>query len=443
MPSVSTLAVAYFALVLCGAPVAAGKTVEFKCGMGRQCFLYLPEEIDPAKTYWLVVGVHGYRGNGKGAAGLTGWVKKADCIVVGPSFPDGYQLLGEDSDKQLLGIFTVLFKKYKLQRRMFIHGFSGGAQFAHRFTMKYPEAVIGCSAHSGGSWSSSVNPKARHIPFAVSCGEADTSRLEGAKRYFTMLGKGGFYFKARIWPGVGHGFTVDASRTLDDCFNLSTTGMYPGQKEVMETVFAEFGKLVEGGKHREALDRLAEAENLKLPASMKTKGAADKPDDQKILPGENRRGWREGKAGVVFLSKVRKAFISERIAKAMTVIEGAGLMEVLRIETDKPADAAEQLKELQIRFKGAVKASRAITDLRIELVRKASAKPTTRKASPRTRPRIWPGEAEKKAKSRLGLARSYIMAGQKEKGAKILRSILTDFPDTSVADEAREMLGKQ
>ena len=49
---------------------------------------------------------------------------------------------------------------------------------------------------------------------------------------------------------------------LEDCFNLSTTGMYPGQLDALETTLAEIGKLVEGGKYREALDRLAHYDPL-------------------------------------------------------------------------------------------------------------------------------------------------------------------------------------
>lgn len=423
-------------------PVAAGKTEEFKCGMGRQCFLYLPDKIDPAKTYWLVVGVHGYRGNGKGAAGLTGWVKKGNCIVVGPSFPNGYQMLGAESDKQLLGIFKALFKKYKLQRKMFIHGFSGGSQFAHRFAMKYPEAVIGCSAHSGGTWARSVNPKARGIPFAVSCGEADKTRIEGARRYFAMLAKGGFHFKARTWPGVGHGFSRGGRRMLDDCFNLATTGMYLGQRQALEASLAEIGKLVEGKKYREALDHLARSRSLKPPVPTKEK-ATD--DAEKTLPGENRYGWRESRAGAMFLARIRKAHIAGRTSGAMVVIEEAGLTEAAKIETDKPDDAAEQLKGLQIQFKGAPKASRAITAVRMKLARvkikKPSRKPATRKAT--SRPLARPADSEKKAKSRLGLARSYLASGKKEKAVKILRSIVADFPKTEAADEARKELGEQ
>jgi len=432
--AVSALAVVYFALGLWAAPAATAKAEEFTCPMGRQCFLYLPDEIDPEKTYRLVVGVHGYGGNGKGAAGLAGWVNKGNCVVLGPSFPQGYQFLGKDSDKQLIGIFKALFKKYKLHRRMFIHGFSGGSQFAHRFAMKYPELVVGCSSHSGGTWAGSVNPKAKQIPFAVSCGEADKSRIDGAKRYFVMLRKGGFHFKARTWPGVGHGLCRGARQMLDDCFNLATTGMYPGQREALEKELAEIGKLVEDKKYRDALDRLANAGGPKPAASTKEKGSADKQAKEKVLPGENRYGWRESKAGKAFLAKVRKAFIAERTGKAMAVIEQAGLAELARIETDKPDDAAEQLKKLQTRFKGAEKTSRAIAALMTKPARKSSPGPATTKAGSR------PADPEKKAKSRFKLAKSYLMSGRKDKAAGILRSILADFPRTQAAAEARKKL---
>ena len=144
-----------------------------------------------------------------------------------------------------------------------------------------------------------------------------------------------------------------------------------------------------------------------------------------------------------FLAKMRKAFIAGRTFGAMGVIEKAGLAEAARIETDKPDDAVEQLKGLQIQFKGAPKASRAITAVGMKLVmaKKTSRKPATTKS--RSRPRTRPTDSEKKAKSRLGLARSYLTSGKKEKAGEILRSILADFPKTEAAAEARKLLGTQ
>ena len=35
---------------------------------------------------------------------------------------------------------------------MFLHGFSAGSQFVHRFAMNHSKRVCGVSAHSGGTW---------------------------------------------------------------------------------------------------------------------------------------------------------------------------------------------------------------------------------------------------------------------------------------------------
>lgn len=225
-------------VILSGAHAHAKET-QAKDALGRDYWVYTPDTIDPDKTYTLVVGVHGYRGNGKGAAGYAGWVNTRDVIVLGPSYPnDGYQYLQKDSDQQTVDLIKQLRKDYKLNEKIFIAGFSGGAQYAHRFAMKYPDLVAGCAAHSGGTWATGdyaeravPNLKARGVLFVISCGENDTKksfdeapmgRLEWAKKYETMLKDGGFIYDARWWPGVGHSQSKGARQMTEDCFIAST-----------------------------------------------------------------------------------------------------------------------------------------------------------------------------------------------------------------------------
>lgn len=224
---------------------AFGEEIQGKDAMGRDYWLYVPDEIDPNKTYTLVVGVHGAGGNGKGAAGYAGWVKQHDVIVLGASYRyEGgyYQYLQNKTDQQTIDLFKVLRKEYQLHDKLFIAGFSGGSQYAHRFAMKYPEIVVGCAAHSGGTWGTGdypssekqkpyINPKARGVLFVISCGEKDTKksfgeapfgRLEWAKRYEQMLEKGGFIYDAQYWPNVGHNQSKGARQQTVDCFVAST-----------------------------------------------------------------------------------------------------------------------------------------------------------------------------------------------------------------------------
>ncbi len=67
-------------LVLLAAPasMAADADAPLKDDLGRDYFVYAPAKIDPKKTYWLVVGVHGAGGNGQGAGGLAAWARRGE-----------------------------------------------------------------------------------------------------------------------------------------------------------------------------------------------------------------------------------------------------------------------------------------------------------------------------------------------------------------------------
>lgn len=213
----------------------AGESV-IKDLQGMDCHVYAPDNIVAGTTYQLVVGVHGAGGNGKGAGGLAGWANRGDVIVIGPSFVSrgsGYQNGNGVHAEKLIALAEALGKTYKLKDKMFIHGFSGGAQFAHRFAMLHPDHVCGVSAHSGGSWATGGNfsASAKKMPIAISCGEKDTgkawpeaplNRLEWFVEFRDILDKGRFTHIAPIWPGVGHSQSSGVMDLAKQCFQLST-----------------------------------------------------------------------------------------------------------------------------------------------------------------------------------------------------------------------------
>jgi len=224
-------------LLLAGVSAYAGE-FEGADAQGRAYFVYTPDTIDPDTTYTLVLAVHGYRGNGRGGAGLRGWVNEHDCIVLSPSYDsDGYQYLQAGSERQTLDLIALLHDQYALNDKIFVFGFSGGAQFAHRFAMAHPGLVAGCAAHSAGTWGTGdydnavPNPAARSVLFVISCGENDTGlsfadaplgRLAWAQRYAGLLAEGGFLYDAQWWPGVGHSRSPGERDMTRDCFVAST-----------------------------------------------------------------------------------------------------------------------------------------------------------------------------------------------------------------------------
>jgi pimeloyl-ACP methyl ester carboxylesterase len=209
-----------------------------KDGMGRDYWVYAPKRAS-AQPLWLVVGVHGMGGTGRGAGGLSGWAaQRSDCLVLGPTFPSqGYQFLAQASDTQLLRLVEDLGKRHRLHPKVFLAGFSGGAQFAHRFAHAHPDKVLAVAANSAGSWSTGgpwgeINPAARLLPMLVTCGEADTGkmaaqaplgRLEWARDYVRRLRAEGFVVADAYPRDVGHRFSPEASRLTLDLFEFAST----------------------------------------------------------------------------------------------------------------------------------------------------------------------------------------------------------------------------
>jgi poly(3-hydroxybutyrate) depolymerase len=292
--------------ILCCAPVFAGETV-IKDKQDMDCFVYTPDPIDPAKTYQLMVGVHGARGNGKNAAGLKNWAERGDVIVIGPSFDTNGGFQGGDGvhAEKLIALFETLKKTYKLRDQMFLYGFSAGSQFTHRFAMLNPKWVCGVSAHSGGSWATDgygeISTTAKKIPFAISCGENDTqfsvagypyNRLDWYKRFKEEIDKKGFCYIGGTWPGVGHSASAGVWDLTKQCFQLAT-GL-PGASATEQVVLSDQWKNLENlpkpprsttSSPKPAVpDTATQAEIDKMaPAAFKRADTEKIPDDALIV----------------------------------------------------------------------------------------------------------------------------------------------------------------
>ena len=246
---------AVLAAIWCARGFAAESVI--KDSQGMDCHVYTPDVIDPAITYQLVVGVHGAGGRGNGAGGMSGWAKRGDVIVIGPSFETKGERPYQNGDgvhaEKLLALFETLKKSHKLREQMFLHGFSGGSQFVHRFTMLHPKVVCGASAHSGGSWATdnhgTISMAAKKIPFAISCGQKDVAfsfpgalynRLEWYERFLKEIDEKGFCYIGATWPDVGHSMSAGAWELVMQCFQLAT-GL-PGQSATETVVISRAWK---------------------------------------------------------------------------------------------------------------------------------------------------------------------------------------------------------
>lgn len=229
-------ALALVALALLAVPLRClAATFTVTDSEGLTAWVRTPTDTpDPAKTYWVLVSVHGVQATGKDALGwFSDWTDFDDVILLFPTFgpptekgqagrKGSYQMSAPAHEAKLEALVAELNATWKLHPKLILNGFSAGAQFVHRFAMHHPERVAGVAAHSGGSWAKPegddrINPAARTVPFAVSCGEADNGggvpgkgRLEAARVFAASLKSLDFTIDFQTWPDVAHAYSPGA-----------------------------------------------------------------------------------------------------------------------------------------------------------------------------------------------------------------------------------------
>jgi poly(3-hydroxybutyrate) depolymerase len=127
--------------------------------------LYVPAAHDPAGAPLpLVVLQHGtartamrYRDE------YAEWAEQVGCVLLAPLYPGGIEVPGDlhnfkflkfgelRFDLELLAIVDEVAERYNVTADQFyLHGFSGGGQFAHRFFLLHPDRLAGISIGAPG-----------------------------------------------------------------------------------------------------------------------------------------------------------------------------------------------------------------------------------------------------------------------------------------------------
>ncbi len=169
-------------------------------------FLYLPEDYSPDRDWPVFVGIHGFGGSGRDCWSM--WQAYADeegFVLVCPTLSDEqggwFQQQGENA---LAHILNSIYKQYSIENKVFLAGFSAGAQFVQGFAFDIPSYVSGVSSISSGNYYPPTR-QSRNIPFLVIIGDRDDSvRIEGAKAFVSALERNGYSVEYHLLRGVGH-----------------------------------------------------------------------------------------------------------------------------------------------------------------------------------------------------------------------------------------------
>ena len=227
---------------------------------GQTYYLYIPRSIrKPAR---LLVSIHGVSRNAKQHADmLSSMAEKYGVILLAPLFTkeqfSDFQRLGrmgrgQRADLALDRIIgEVLYLTGADTGRLYLYGFSGGGQFAHRYAMAHPErvasVVIGAAGwytfpnkkrcYPRGIASSKGLPSVRfdqnqflRVPMTVIVGDQDIerdpelnkssrvdkqqglNRVERARNWIKSMNKAATahdlaaHYQLVVLPGIGHSF---------------------------------------------------------------------------------------------------------------------------------------------------------------------------------------------------------------------------------------------
>jgi predicted esterase len=155
------------------------------------------------------------------------WQAYADeegFVLVCPTLSDEqggwFQNQGENA---LVHILNGIYSEYSIENKIFLAGFSAGAQFVQGFAFDIPSYVSGVSSISSGNYYPPTR-QSRNIPFLVIIGDRDdTVRIEGAEAFASALESNGYSVEYHLLPGVGHGVSQEAKDLTIDFFRRVTS----------------------------------------------------------------------------------------------------------------------------------------------------------------------------------------------------------------------------
>jgi poly(3-hydroxybutyrate) depolymerase len=170
--------------------------------------LYVPANLDAARQVGILVALHGYAGSGpaiaqrlQSCADQYGWIIVAPTMVYRDYF-DPEQL--RTDAQQNLPIVNDLIQQVRdatsgldLAPKLFVYGFSRGAQMADRFTMVYPREIAAVAALSAGSYTLPDSQDAAHRPMRFPFGVSDLQAISDAA--FDQQA----FSQVPFWVGVG------------------------------------------------------------------------------------------------------------------------------------------------------------------------------------------------------------------------------------------------
>lgn len=178
-------------------------------------FYYIPKDVilNRQKTYPALILVPGlsYSGEQFASFEFKKFARDNKFVIIAPTFifdernwnsERSYQYPSAWSGDALVRIVQKFERLNNLGiSKLYLYGFSAGAQFAQRFALYRPDMCAACAVYAGGSYD--MPTRNVGVKFYLGVGNEDTTRIPPAQNFSSQAKKLGISVVYKVYQG-GH-----------------------------------------------------------------------------------------------------------------------------------------------------------------------------------------------------------------------------------------------
>lgn len=199
------LLILFFPTFLCFAQNVEMKERNLQSDSKQMYILQLPIHYNPENKYPLFIAIHWL--NGTARQQINEWrflANKNKYILLCPQFNEGYQQLRRNEAAKLVEIISEVGKEFPINReKIFLVGFSGGAQFTHRFVYRYPFVKAVCILATREYDPPPSSLAVKKVKYFIGVGE-DDDRYKKMVEFYNLLKRKDYDVTFESFPLVGH-----------------------------------------------------------------------------------------------------------------------------------------------------------------------------------------------------------------------------------------------
>jgi predicted esterase len=174
---------------------------------GKSYHLMKPLGKAPEEGWPVVVGFHGYGGQGADMLGITSIFTKEGIVYIAPTFGGYEPYPGIGPIEPMRQILEDVSSQIPIDKgRVVLLGFSQGGTFAYRFSVYHPEWVSGVVT-AGAPDLDAGTPTRGNIPYIFTWGELDGLQNMVLPASVYPLINQGYNVRYKVIPGAGHEVT--------------------------------------------------------------------------------------------------------------------------------------------------------------------------------------------------------------------------------------------